>query len=180
MAHKEPLNVLNHCGYYLVKWTNKGRHFFPRFQRVSNSLHDWCLQNTPDKNLSMLKKQKSEDPPQMTKDKHAWKQELQLLPCAVHVAAYTRVFFWCNLIDTYVWKHANFFFFLVVSCYMITAEVLSCVLNTYGNFCVACPAGKQTVDSSENVSKLRSNNNKLGYSFLGHERTLVRLWKVIK
>lgn len=43
---------------------------------------------------------------------------------------------------------------------MITAEVLSCVLNTYGIFCIACPAGKQTVDSSENVSKLRSNNNK--------------------
>lgn len=63
---------------------------------------------------------------------------------------------------------------------MITAEVLSCVLNTYGIFYVACPAGKQTVDSSENVSKLRSNNNKLGYSFLGHERTLVGLWKVIK
>lgn len=42
----------------------------------------------------MLKKfKKSEDPPQMMKDKHAWKQEQQLLPCAVHVAAYTRVFF---------------------------------------------------------------------------------------
>lgn len=106
MAHKD------HCGYYRVKWTNKGRHFFPRLQRVSNSLHDWCLQNTPDKNLSMLKKKKKwgsspDDEGQACMETRAAAPSL----CCAHCCLYQSIF-WCNLIDTYVWKHANFFFFL--------------------------------------------------------------------